>query len=101
MLIKHNLIGIKFISLFISGRSCIPSSHNPRRPERKQEVSRCYANTLHLCALIVKEKIISNLKIKCFYLFYFIQCLRSYSVHTTDICQRKKGGYLFIVDITI
>ncbi len=28
----------------------------------------------------------SNLKNKCFYLFYFAQCLRSFSVRTTDIC---------------
>ncbi len=28
MLIKHNLIGIKLISLFISAPICIPSSHN-------------------------------------------------------------------------
>ncbi len=29
MLIKHNLIGRRLIELFVSGRSCIPYSHNP------------------------------------------------------------------------
>ncbi len=31
--IKNNLIGRKLISLFISGRNCIPSSHNRERGE--------------------------------------------------------------------